>query len=26
MSRAAGSRMGVAHGAPFEVFRLGWGD
>jgi len=26
MSRATGSRMGVAHGAPFEVFRLGWGD
>jgi LmbE family N-acetylglucosaminyl deacetylase len=26
MSRATGSRMGVAHGAPFEVFRMGWGD
>ncbi len=26
MSRATGSRMGVAHGAPFEVFKMGWGD
>ena len=26
MSRATGSRLGVAHGAPFEVFRMGWGD
>ena len=26
MSRAAGSRLGVTHGAAFEVFRMGWGD
>jgi LmbE family N-acetylglucosaminyl deacetylase len=26
MSRAAGSRMGLAHGAGFEVFSLRWGD
>lgn len=26
MSRATGSRLGVAHGAPFEVFSMGWGD
>ena len=26
MSRAAGSRMGIAHGAAFEVFSLRWGD
>jgi LmbE family N-acetylglucosaminyl deacetylase len=26
MSRATGSRLGVTHGAPFEVFRMGWGD
>jgi len=26
MSRATGSRMGATHGAPFEVFRMGWGD
>jgi len=26
MSRATGSRMGAAHGAPFEVFSMGWGD
>lgn len=26
MSRSTGSRLGVAHGAPFEVFKLGWGD
>jgi LmbE family N-acetylglucosaminyl deacetylase len=26
MSRASGSRLGVAHAAPFEVFSMGWGD
>jgi LmbE family N-acetylglucosaminyl deacetylase len=26
MSRATGSRMGVTHAAPFEVFKMGWGD
>jgi LmbE family N-acetylglucosaminyl deacetylase len=26
MSRAAGSRLGVAHAAPFEVFAMGWGE
>jgi len=26
MSRTTGSRMGVAHGVPFEVFRMGWGE
>ena len=26
MSRAVGTRMGVAHGVSFEVFRLGWDD
>ena len=26
MSRASGSRLGVALGAPFEVFKMGWGD
>jgi len=26
MSRATGSRMGVPHAAPFEVFKMGWGD
>ncbi len=26
MSRATGSRLGVPHGAPFEVFKMGWGD
>jgi len=26
MSRAAGTRLGVTHGTPFEVFNMGWGD
>jgi LmbE family N-acetylglucosaminyl deacetylase len=26
MSRATGTRLGVRHGAPFEVFSMGWGD
>ncbi len=26
MSRATGGRLGVAHGASFEVFPMGWGD
>lgn len=26
MSRAAGTRLGVAHATPFEVFSMGWGD
>ncbi len=26
MSRATGSRLGVAHAVPFEVFPMGWGD
>ncbi len=26
MSRATGSRLGVTHAAPFEVFSMGWGD
>ncbi|MDQ6527070.1 PIG-L deacetylase family protein [Nocardioides sp. LHD-245] len=26
MSRAAGSRLGVAFAAPFEVFPMGWGE
>jgi LmbE family N-acetylglucosaminyl deacetylase len=26
MSRPTGSRLGVAHAAPFEVFSLSWGD
>lgn len=26
MSRPTGARLGVTHGAPFEVFSLGWGD
>jgi LmbE family N-acetylglucosaminyl deacetylase len=26
VSRATGSRMGVAHGTGFEVFKMGWGD
>ncbi len=26
MSRAAGSRLGVAHATIFEVFSMGWGD
>ena len=26
MSRATGSRLGIAHGAPFEVFNMGWGE
>ena len=26
VSRATGSRLGVAHGTAFEVFTLGWGD
>lgn len=25
ISRATGSRLGVRHGAPFEVFSMGWG-
>lgn len=26
MSRATGSRLGVPHATPFEVFPMGWGD
>jgi LmbE family N-acetylglucosaminyl deacetylase len=26
MSRATGTRLGVTHAAPFEVFPMGWGD
>jgi LmbE family N-acetylglucosaminyl deacetylase len=26
MSRASGTRLGVTHAAPFEVFPMGWGD
>ena len=26
VSRATGSRLGVAHAAPFEVFKMGWGE
>ena len=26
MSRATGTRLGVKHAAPFEVFSMGWGD
>jgi len=26
MSRATGTRLGVTHAAPFEVFSMGWGD
>ena len=26
MSRATGSRLGVAHASPFEVFPMGWGE
>lgn len=26
MSRAVGSRLGVRHATPFEVFSMGWGD
>ena len=26
LSRSTGSRMGVAHAAPFEVFSMGWGE
>ncbi|HEU4513580.1 MAG TPA: PIG-L deacetylase family protein [Nocardioidaceae bacterium] len=26
MSRATGSRLGVTHAVPFEVFPMGWGD
>jgi len=26
MSRATGSRLGVAHGSPFEVLSMGWGE
>jgi LmbE family N-acetylglucosaminyl deacetylase len=26
ISRATGSRLGVAHGTGFEVFKMGWGD
>jgi len=26
ISRPTGSRMGVTHAAPFEVFKLAWGE